>query len=80
MSVGIIDSAAYPGWTVALPAGAICLGLFFICYIFENEAARFDEEQRARLHNGKATSPAQAAPEGGGYGRPAAAKNSSAVS
>ncbi len=52
VSVDIIDSKAYPMLTVALPAGAICLGLFFICYIFENDAARFDQEQRARLNRG----------------------------
>ena len=68
VSVDIIDSKAYPMLTVALPAGANCLGLFFLCYIFENEAARFDEEQRARLHQGKAAQRSEAAPEGVGFG------------
>jgi len=43
-----------PMWTVALPAGAISLGLFSISLIMEKEVARFDEEEaektaRARL-------------------------------
>jgi hypothetical protein len=46
VSVDLIDSKAYPMLTVALPAGAICLGLFFICYIFEKESVRFDEDER----------------------------------
>jgi len=68
VSVDIIDSKAYPMLTVALPAGAICLGLFFICYIFENDAARFDEEARARLNQGKAAPRPAAAPQGVGLG------------
>jgi len=68
VSVDIIDSRAYPMLTVALPAGAICLGLFFICYIFENEAARFDAEQRAHLNQEKAARRSKAAPEGVGLG------------
>ncbi len=68
VSVDIIDSKAYPMLTVALPAGAICLGLFFICYIFENDAARFDEEQWTRLNQGKAAPRPAAAPQGVGLG------------
>ena len=38
-----------PGWTVALPTGAIFFGLFLIVFMLQNEMAKFDEEQRANL-------------------------------
>jgi uncharacterized membrane protein HdeD (DUF308 family) len=68
VSVDVIDSKAHPTLTVALPVGAICLGVFFISFIFEKDAARFDEEQRARLNQGKAAQRSEAAPEGVGLG------------
>ena len=34
---------------VALPAGAICMGLFLISLMLEKETARFDQEQHALL-------------------------------
>jgi hypothetical protein len=74
VSVDVIDSKARPMLTVALPVGAICLGLFFISYIFEDEAARFDEEQRARSREGDAAQRPERAPEELGYGGQATAK------
>ena len=68
VSTDVIDSKARLLLTVALPAGAILLGLFFLFYIFEDEAARFDAEQRARLNGAKAAQRTQAAPEGFGFG------------
>jgi hypothetical protein len=45
-------------WTVALPVGAIFLGLFLISLILEKEVAAFDAEETqkfelARLRTGK---------------------------
>ena len=37
------------GWTVAMPVGAVCLGLFLVTLLLQQEVARFDEEERARL-------------------------------
>ena len=38
-----------PMWTVALPVGAIFLGVALISLVMEREMAAFDEEQAARL-------------------------------
>jgi hypothetical protein len=38
-----------PGWTVAMPVGAVFLGLFLVALTLQKEVARFDEEERARL-------------------------------
>jgi len=75
VSVDLVDSKAYPMLTAALPVGAICLGLFFICYIFEKESARFDEEQQAHLKGGESARPDETARESGGYGRAAVARH-----
>ena len=37
------------GWTVAMPLGAVCLGLFLVTFLLQKEVALFDEEERARL-------------------------------
>ncbi len=37
------------GWTVAMPLGAVCLGLFLVTFLLQGETARFDEEECARL-------------------------------
>ena len=37
------------GWTVAMPVGAIFFGLFLVTFLLQQEVARFDEEERARL-------------------------------
>ena len=37
------------GWTVAMPVGAVGLGLFLVTFLLQQEVARFDEEERARL-------------------------------
>jgi hypothetical protein len=37
------------GWTVAWPLGAVCFGLFLVTFLLQQEVARFDEEERARL-------------------------------
>lgn len=36
-------------WTVAMPLGAVCLGLFLVTFLLQKEVALFDEEERARL-------------------------------
>ena len=74
VSTDVIDSKAHLLLTVALPAGAILLGLFFLFYIFEDEAARFDAEQQARLNGVKAAQRTQAGPEGVGFGALSAPK------
>ncbi len=33
-------------WTVALPLGAVFLGLYLVTLLLRNEVARFDAEQR----------------------------------
>lgn len=75
VSADVIDSRAHPMLTVVLPMGAICLGLFFISYIFENETARFDAEQQALLQSGRSAEPADTARETAGCGRPAVAEH-----
>ena len=37
-----------PEWAVAMPIGAIFLGLFLIAFMLQNEVAQFDEETRLR--------------------------------
>ncbi len=37
------------GWTVAMPLGAVSFGLFLVTFLLQQEVARFDEEERARL-------------------------------
>ena len=32
-----------------MPVGAVCLGLFLVTILLQQEVARFDEEERARL-------------------------------
>jgi TRAP-type C4-dicarboxylate transport system permease small subunit len=46
---GIIDVQNASAFYVALPAGAIFLGLFFISKMLEKESAAYDQEQRAAL-------------------------------
>src|SRR5262245_3337100 len=51
------------GWTAMMPLGAVCFGLFLVTFLLQQEVARFDEEERARLElaNGcAATTPAKA--------------------
>ena len=38
-----------PEWTVAMPVGAIFLGLFLVIFALQKEVALFDEEERTRL-------------------------------
>ncbi len=42
----LIDSrgAVDPRWTVVLPLGAVCFGLFLIFYMLQKEMAAFDQE------------------------------------
>ena len=51
-AVGSVVTFGYaevpPGWTVAMPVGAVFLGLFLVTLTLQNEVARFDEEERAR--------------------------------
>jgi hypothetical protein len=37
-----------PFWTAALPLGVISLGMFYITFVLQKEAARFDEEAREK--------------------------------
>jgi hypothetical protein len=37
------------GWTVAMPVGAVCFGLFLVTFLLQQEVARFDEQESARL-------------------------------
>ena len=37
------------GWAVAMPVGAVGFGLFLVTFLLQQEVARFDEEERARL-------------------------------
>ena len=41
-----------PVWTVALPVGVVCLGLFLLSCIWHNEMVKFDEEERLRIVSG----------------------------
>ena len=47
ISTGVIKVGDAVGWYLALPTGAIFLGLFLICLMLEKETARFDAEHRA---------------------------------
>jgi len=38
-----------PAWLLALPLGAVFLGLFLTALMLQNEVAKFDEEERAKL-------------------------------
>jgi hypothetical protein len=38
-----------PVWTVALPVGAICYGLFLISFMLEKEVAKFDADEAKEL-------------------------------
>jgi hypothetical protein len=38
-----------PSWTVAMPLGAVFLGLFMIWFMLGEEMAQFDEEEAGRL-------------------------------
>lgn len=42
-----------PAWTVALPGGVVCLGLFLISRLLQNEVARFDDEQRSKIESAR---------------------------
>ena len=43
-SIGMVNVRGTPGLYVALPAGAICYGLFLIWHMLETEVTRFDAE------------------------------------
>ena len=38
-----------PVWTVALPIGAVFLGLFLLALMLQSEMAGFDEEERVKM-------------------------------
>ena len=52
-AIGIVAAFGNPeipvGWTVAMPLGAVSFGLFLVTFLLQQEVARFDEEERARL-------------------------------
>ncbi len=49
ISAGLVNVGGDTAWFVALPAGAIFLGLFLISYLLEKETAHFDADHHARL-------------------------------
>src|SRR6266545_2475784 len=64
-----------PPWTVALPLGAVFLGLFLIALMLQNEMARFDQDERARLESAErfaGAAPSSTARPASGEGPPAA--------
>jgi hypothetical protein len=40
-----------PAWTVALPVGVVCLGLFLLSYIWHDEMLKFDDDARLRIES-----------------------------
>ena len=52
-AVGIVAAFGNPGipvgWTVMIPLGAVCCGLFLVTFLLQKEVSRFDEEELARL-------------------------------
>ena len=49
-SVAVFGNPEIPvGWTAAMPFGAVCFGLFLVTFLLQQEVARFDEEEHARL-------------------------------
>ena len=52
-AIGIVATFGNPeipvGWTVAMPLGAVGFGLFLVTFLLQQEVARFDEGERARL-------------------------------
>lgn len=58
-TVGVVDVGKAVGLYLALPVGAILLGLFMISLMFEKETARFDEEQRFKRISPASTKSAQ---------------------
>jgi len=53
LAIGSVTAFGNPeipvGWTAMMPLGAVCLGLFLVTFLLQQEVARFDEEERARL-------------------------------
>lgn len=60
---GIINVEAVVALYVALPAGAIFLGLFMIFKMLEKEASLYDAEFERHLAAEKTVSPVQAKPQ-----------------
>jgi hypothetical protein len=59
----IIDFSGFnvnPSWMVALPSGAVFLGLFMISVMMEKEMAAFDAEEAGRLQLALIKTPAPA--------------------
>jgi hypothetical protein len=50
----MLDRASFPNvLTIVLPLGATFGGLFLITFIFQNETAKFDAEERLRIESAK---------------------------
>ena len=47
--VFLIHAELAPAWTIALPAGVVCLGLFLLSLLWRRELARLDEEERLKV-------------------------------
>jgi hypothetical protein len=51
--VGIIVALRHaepaPAWTLALPVGVVCLGLFLLSLVWQKEMAKFEEEERLKF-------------------------------
>jgi len=49
-----LDRASFPNvLTIVLPLGAAFAGLFLITFIFQNETAKFDAEERLRIESAR---------------------------
>jgi hypothetical protein len=47
VSFDVIEVGNHVAWYIALPVGAIFIGLSLACYALEKEMARFDEEHKS---------------------------------
>ena len=68
VSFGVIDVGSHAAWYVALPVGAVFIGLSLTCYALEKEVARFDKEQNLHSAPSGPTKTKAAAPENHGCG------------
>lgn len=68
VSFGVIDVGSHAAWYVALPVGAVFIGLSLTCYALEKEVARFDGEYKLDSTAGRPPKTRPAAPENHGCG------------
>ncbi len=53
IAVTAIPSGLAPLWTLALPLGAVFLGLFLLTHLWHKELAKFDEEEHLRIESAR---------------------------